>query len=232
MDTINCIKTVILGESSTGKTSITYRLARDKFNEHMESTIGASFMTKYYDDIKYSIWDTAGQEKYLALVPLYYRNSNLLLLVFDMSNPTTMNRFTYYLDKIIIDLDTEYKILIIGNKCDLVKWDMVKKRIDHEIRQKLAKYDTLKNKIDYVYISTKTGENFEELIDKIKQNGKELTKLKSASYVIDKNTIRITPDHFHNQPGNNNSNDNSNGNSFISTNILNPLKSGTEYCYC
>lgn len=31
------------------------------------------------------VWDTAGQERFRAMAPLYYRNANAALLVFDIS---------------------------------------------------------------------------------------------------------------------------------------------------
>lgn len=53
-------------------------------------TIGASFSTfkiKLTDGkVKMQIWDTAGQEKFRAMTPMYYRNANAALLVFDITS--------------------------------------------------------------------------------------------------------------------------------------------------
>lgn len=53
-------------------------------------TIGASFSTfkiKLEEGkVKMQIWDTAGQEKFRAMTPMYYRNANAALLVFDITN--------------------------------------------------------------------------------------------------------------------------------------------------
>ena len=204
------IKLVILGESTTGKTTLAYRMARNSFNENMESTIGASYMTLRYENIKYEIWDTAGQERYLSLVKLYYRNANLILLVFDMSKPNTMDRFTYYLDKITEDLSHEYRILVIGNKCDLINHEDIKK-LDFDVKKKLDKYGNLKNRMDFMYISTKTGFNFEKLVDKIKELGLVISQNKSNQLPIQKNVIQLTSEPTYEQ---------------------NPLKIGKQYCYC
>jgi Ras-related protein Rab-5C len=42
--------------------------------------------------IIFKIWDTAGQERYHALTPMYYRNANAAVVVFDVSNVTSFER--------------------------------------------------------------------------------------------------------------------------------------------
>jgi len=48
--TKNNFKVVFLGKSGVGKTSITLRFCRDTFQVGTEATIGASFLTKKYDN--------------------------------------------------------------------------------------------------------------------------------------------------------------------------------------
>ena len=73
------IKIVLLGDSGVGKSSIAQRYVTDTFRPHGESTIGASFMSKMIvnngSPCKCQIWDTAGQEKYHSLAPMYYRGA-------------------------------------------------------------------------------------------------------------------------------------------------------------
>ena len=42
--------------------------------------------------IKFDIWDTAGQEKFRSLTPMYYRNSNAAIIVYDISNANSFER--------------------------------------------------------------------------------------------------------------------------------------------
>ena len=63
-----------------GKSSIVLRFITNEFKPYVESTIGASFMSKLVLDadgspIKFQIWDTAGQEKYHSLAPMYYKGA-------------------------------------------------------------------------------------------------------------------------------------------------------------
>ena len=66
------IKVVVMGESSVGKTCIISVINTGKCLVNTSSTVGAGFIVKKFDfdgkQIKLSIWDTAGQEKYRSLV--------------------------------------------------------------------------------------------------------------------------------------------------------------------
>lgn len=176
----NGIKIVALGESTTGKSSIAYRLAKHCFCANMESTIGASFLTVNYNGTRYEIWDTAGQDRFLSLVQMYYRNADLILMVYDVSKPTSINRFAYYLDKIVVELKNEYRIIVIGNKTDLVKQSDIT-YADNLAREALEQYDSIKGKTEFVTISAKTADNFDALVEKITRMGTELTDLKRIS---------------------------------------------------
>ena len=68
----------------------TYTSSQDQFDDYRESTIGAAFLTQTIslDDtttVKFEIWDTAGQERYKSLAPMYYRNANCAVVVYDIT---------------------------------------------------------------------------------------------------------------------------------------------------
>lgn len=59
-----------------------------------------------------AIWDTAGQEKFHALGPIYYRMSNGAILVYDITDEDTFQKvrrliitsyFKYYLSIVTIE---------------------------------------------------------------------------------------------------------------------------------
>jgi small GTP-binding protein len=74
-------KIVVLGSQGVGKTSLVQRYVKNAFAPSINSTIGASFLTKRVVDIDSStvvrlqIWDTAGQERFRSISKLYYRGS-------------------------------------------------------------------------------------------------------------------------------------------------------------
>jgi small GTP-binding protein len=78
------------GESAVGKSSIVLRFVKDQFDSYRESTIGAAFLTQTISldentTVKFEIWDTAGQERYKSLAPMYYRNANCAVVVYDIT---------------------------------------------------------------------------------------------------------------------------------------------------
>lgn len=65
-------------------------LLKDQFDSFRESTIGAAFLTQTISldettTVKFEIWDTAGQERYKSLAPMYYRNANCAVVVYDIT---------------------------------------------------------------------------------------------------------------------------------------------------
>ena len=65
-----------LKQNKKGKTSLMLRYINDQFNDKHLSTIQAAFMKKKLriggNSVELSIWDTAGQEKYHALLSIRY----------------------------------------------------------------------------------------------------------------------------------------------------------------
>lgn len=117
-------KIVLLGDSSVGKTSLVHRFTTDSFDPHLANTIGAAFISKEHTSsgrtIKLEIWDTAGQERYKSLTPMYYRNSKVALVCFDLSLPEdSFERARYWIDQLGVLGPPNIKIKVIGNKEDL-----------------------------------------------------------------------------------------------------------------
>ena len=84
------VKIVLIGDSGVGKTSLVYRFVINQFDETKESTMGAGFMTKMLSsqgqNIRFMIWDTAGQEAFKSITRSYYRSAAGGLLVYDITN--------------------------------------------------------------------------------------------------------------------------------------------------
>ena len=83
-------KIVLLGEGRVGKTSILLRYINGEYNDKQVSTLQASYLDKRItvngDSAQLSVWDTAGQERFHALGPIYYRDADAALLVYDITD--------------------------------------------------------------------------------------------------------------------------------------------------
>lgn len=71
--------------------------------------------------INLSIWDTAGQEKFHALGPIYYRSSNGAVLVYDITDQDSFQKVKNWVKELRKMLGTDICLVIVGNKSDLEK---------------------------------------------------------------------------------------------------------------
>ncbi|KAG0173132.1 GTP-binding protein of the rab/ypt [Apophysomyces sp. BC1034] len=100
------------------------RFVKDHFDEYRESTIGAAFLaqTISLDDdttVKFEIWDTAGQERYKSLAPMYYRNANCAVVVYDVTQPSSLEKAKAWVNELQRQADPNIVIALAGNKSDL-----------------------------------------------------------------------------------------------------------------
>lgn len=116
-------KVVLLGEGCVGKTSIVLRYVEDKFSSQHMSTLQASFLIKKLvvdgKRVHLNIWDTAGQERFHALGPIYYRASNGVVLVYDITDQDSFQKVKNWVKELKRMLGEELVIIIVGNKLDL-----------------------------------------------------------------------------------------------------------------
>lgn len=118
-------KVVLLGEGCVGKTSLVLRYCEDKFNDKHISTLQASFLNKKLNvggkRVNLSIWDTAGQERFHALGPIYYRDSNGAILVYDITDEDSFQKVKNWVKELRKMLGEDISLCIAGNKIDLEK---------------------------------------------------------------------------------------------------------------
>ena len=128
---IRC-KTIIVGDSGVGKTSIISRYLK-KYNEKEKSTIGASFTNKLETIdgkvILFEIWDTAGQERYRSINNIFYQDAYICLLVYDITKKESFDNIKEYWYKSVLEESNEKTIFhIVGNKIDLLKDETVDRK--------------------------------------------------------------------------------------------------------
>ncbi|KAG0667945.1 hypothetical protein C6P45_005220 [Maudiozyma exigua] len=161
------LKVVLLGDSSVGKSSLAARYIVGKFQKS-NATIGAAFMTKNIQlddnkDVTLELWDTAGQERYRSLTPMYYRGTDVAIIVYDITSPISLSHAEDWIEELRSYVDTErrsdLRIILAANKSDLLEEGY---KQPEELRN---------NKFnDFVVVSAKTGEGINILFEGITNN--------------------------------------------------------------
>ena len=122
MGKLPVLKVVIAGDGNVGKTSLVRRYCEGKFDTSRIATIGVDFQTHTVDlpsgQVKLSIWDMAGQERFRVVRGGFYRGSLAAALVFDVTNPSSLTNLERWYQE-ISEVAPDQKYMIIGNKIDL-----------------------------------------------------------------------------------------------------------------
>lgn len=67
------------------------------------------------------MWDTAGQERFRSMAPMYYRNANAAMLVFDLTQYGTFAAMKGWVAELRRNIEGAMVLVVIGNKSDLRK---------------------------------------------------------------------------------------------------------------
>lgn len=186
-DTYN-FKVALIGDSGVGKSAIMNQYADQTFDPSHLSTIGIDLKVRHLDqandNIKLTIWDTAGQEKYDCITCNYLRQSNIGILVFALDSYESFINVERWHQKMIKEHSDDNVIYVLcGNKSD--NKDMKYPCIPQEdIDQLIGRLQTSTNqKINYLEVSAKNNTNIFELFDK--------TTRDYITYIKEKSKIKI-----------------------------------------
>jgi small GTP-binding protein len=167
-ETIN-IKVAIIGSCGVGKSSIINRFIRNEFNEEITSTVGANYSKKELKidnkNVILDIWDTAGQEKFHSMGRHFYKNSHIIIIIYDMTNKNTFEDIKNHWFNDILEHADKYKVIgLVGNKFDLYDTEGVEEINENIIKEFI---DQVKGQQDaeliHMKVSAKTGVNIKSL---------------------------------------------------------------------
>jgi small GTP-binding protein len=117
-------RVVVIGDSTVGKTSLLNRLVSQDFSDHQSPTVVSNFQIKAEDVdgivVELQIWDTAGQEKFRSLGPIYFRNAAGAICVYDRTSRSSFEHLPQWIDAFTEIAGCQTVIAIAGNKLDLV----------------------------------------------------------------------------------------------------------------
>ncbi|KRZ66532.1 Ras-related protein Rab-26 [Trichinella papuae] len=145
---------MLVGDSYVGKTCLLVRLKDDKFlGDNFQST--SKVISVNGRAVKLQVWDTAGQERFHSLTRAYYRDTDAVLLLFDLTNYDSFIRCRSWLADVKENSLECAFICLVGSKLDL----QGKRVVKFEEAIKMAQDFNL----SYIETSSKTGENVNAL---------------------------------------------------------------------
>ena len=157
------VKIVLLGEMSTGKTSLVNRLVKGQFSEKVEPTIGAAFLVHTIDvgvPVKMEIWDTAGQERYRSLAPMYYRGAAAAVVVYSVTSKDSFTTMRRWVEELRTRAASDIVVVVVGNKTDLAEHREVTEEMIEECKKEL-------NLSTFLECSAKSGQGVTEAFEEV-----------------------------------------------------------------
>jgi Ras-related protein Rab-1A len=160
------LKIVLIGDTNVGKTaffeSFLYRKKRTDY-----PTIGVDFGFKTINimnnntresakDIKIQLWDTAGQERFRSITKTYYRNADVIILMYSVTNMQSFEHIAEWYENIKEMNETMPKMILIGTKIDIT----TDRQVSYKEGQELAKkYD-----VQFMEVSCLDSDNVQNTI--------------------------------------------------------------------
>ena len=144
-------KIILIGDSSVGKTCLFKKMTTGNFQEKNISTIGVDRKSlnitikitegnlEINKQFEIQLWDTAGQERFRSITKSYYKESQGLFLLYDITNRESFDGLDKWITGIRDSLGKEenrYVIILLGNKVDLVNNNPDLRKIDKSEAEK------------------------------------------------------------------------------------------------
>jgi small GTP-binding protein len=149
-------KVVLLGDHGVGKTCLVSRWVKDAYRGDQPATIGAAFSQREVvvngQATKIQIWDTAGEERYQSMAPVYSRGALGAMIVFDVARRESLASIPAWV-KCLAHCDTRIVVVVAANKSDVERREVSFEEGDAYARER-----------GFVYFETsaKTGAGVEE----------------------------------------------------------------------
>lgn len=156
-------KVLLIGNSGTGKSCLLIRFAEDIFSDNYISTIGVDFKIKTIEidgkTVKMQVWDTAGQERFRTITASYYRGSNGVIIVYDVTDRESFDQVSFWMKEVDRLASPDVCRLLVGNKIDLTD----KRAVTTEEGQALAN----QYGVAFLETSARDNQNVEEAFIKM-----------------------------------------------------------------
>ncbi|XP_077538257.1 ras-related protein Rab-1B-like isoform X3 [Haemaphysalis longicornis] len=153
----------LIGDSGVGKSCLMLRFTDDCFSHLTAATVCLDMRTKVLKvdghTVELLIRDTAGQEIHRAITRSYYRGSDGIIIVYDVTRKETFDSIQSWLEDIDTYAREDTIKILVGNKNDMTK----EKVVDHSFAQGFADQHGL----PFLEASARNATNVEKIFETI-----------------------------------------------------------------
>ena len=159
MSSIN-YKIILIGNTAVGKTALFRKMETGEFSDKNIATIGVAKKTLYTPvevdingkrikkNICVSLYDTAGQEKFKSITLNYFKETEGIILMYDITKRESFDNVEAWINSIKESIgsshSSEYVIILMGNKLDLVDENSNKRKVtEYEAEDICNKFDMI-----------------------------------------------------------------------------------------
>lgn len=159
------LKVTLIGDGTTGKTSICAQLSVESFDKQYTQTVGLDFFLKRFEMpgnmvVTLQVWDIGGQQLGGNMLDTYLYGANVVCLIYDMTNYSSFSNLQDWLN-VVKSNCAKWKeeshtfkmphLALVGNKCDLEHLRTVKrdKHMEFAAANSLSSY----------FVSARSGDN-------------------------------------------------------------------------
>ena len=155
-------KIVVCGDPGVGKTSTVLRLTDNAFMRTYVPTLGVSISERLMEigdkHVTLILWDIAGQSKFELMRKHFYKGTDAVILIFDLTNRKSFESVSKWVND-IRKYEKDLVGIIFGNKEDLLN----DRKIQNDEALRIAEALNL----EYAETSALTGKNIEQSFYKV-----------------------------------------------------------------
>jgi small GTP-binding protein len=171
---VDISRVVTVGDSGVGKTTLIHRMKTGEFVEDSVPTIAAGVATIdvsiHGGRCALQIWDTAGQELYRSIIPIYFRGAVFAMLCFSVSDEESFLHLDGWLNELRQHTTSDIEVVLIGTKYDCE---------DRQVDEDRAKAYADQHKLRLFWVSAVTGQNVPVILEYIAMQCGEKMKVQT-----------------------------------------------------
>jgi Ras-related protein Rab-1A len=174
--------------SKSGKSSLVQRWTHPSQPIRPTNTIGIDMQSMPFplEDAVYilHLWDSSGDDHYMQMYDSYITNSDVIVVVFDLTDKSSWNQAQYWVTRSKQSKDTP--VCLIGNKVDLESKRTIS---EGQVKQFTRQIDI--SFLFYCETSAYTGENCRDTLRMIVREGSRNTTMYNINDIKKKDSCVI-----------------------------------------